>query len=204
LSMSVIALHLVFMGYGHWLPNDPRGSGSVEVRNELLDSLGQLHRGRKAVQPSKEELRSFYREAAGRLEHEMVWFDEELRGVVGGGFEEVIGLRRYTCWACAVMRNHAHLCVRRHKDTDRVIWGNLARRSAEVLHACPSVPGEHPIWADRPYAVFLETPEDIRRVVKYIEENPMKEGLGPQRWGFVRGYDGWPLHKGTPRKGKPW
>lgn len=43
----VIAHHLVLMGYGHWLPNDIRGSGSDEIRNELLAVLGEIHHGRK-------------------------------------------------------------------------------------------------------------------------------------------------------------
>lgn len=28
----IIAHHLILHGYGHWFPNDPRGSGSDEVR----------------------------------------------------------------------------------------------------------------------------------------------------------------------------
>ena len=38
-------------------------------------------------------------------------------------------------------------------------------------------------------------PEDVRRVVAYIEGNPRKHGLAPQVWGFVKPYDGFPFHK---------
>lgn len=56
------------------------------------------------------------------------------------------------------------------------------------------VSSDHPIWSDRPYAVFLHTPDDVRRVVKYIDDNPGKHRLPPQSWPFVKPYDGWPFH----------
>jgi hypothetical protein len=191
----VIALHLVFGGYGHWLPNDPRGSGSKIIRNELLESLGEIHRGRKRIQPTRSELRSFYREAVPLLEHDPIWFDDARRTIIAEGFRLAIQSRGYTCWACAVLRNHAHACIRRHRDNDTVIWGELAKSSLGLLRKFPDLPKGHRIWADRPFAVFLETPEDIRRVIKYIEGNPEKEGLPPQVWDFVKPYDGWPFHK---------
>jgi hypothetical protein len=62
---TVIAHHHVFHGYGHWLSNDLRGSGSTELRQEKFADLGPVHTGRKAEheQPAREELRAFYREA---------------------------------------------------------------------------------------------------------------------------------------------
>jgi hypothetical protein len=38
----IIAHHLVMTLYGHWLSNDPRGSGSQEIRKDELKDLGQL------------------------------------------------------------------------------------------------------------------------------------------------------------------
>ena len=76
---TVIAHHLVLGGYGHWLGNDPRGSGSTEVRAEKFEDLGPVHFGRKRDQPSRAEIRDFYREAEPRLEYSMLWFDERAR-----------------------------------------------------------------------------------------------------------------------------
>jgi hypothetical protein len=42
--------------------------------------------------------------------------------------------------------------------------------------------------------VFLETRDDIERIIRYIRANPGKAGLPAQDWRFVRPYDGW-----TPR-----
>jgi hypothetical protein len=69
----VIAVHLVFHGYGFWLPNDLRGSGSTEVRKDELRELGDPHFGRRPDwdQPSRDELKEFSRQAEPMLEHEL-------------------------------------------------------------------------------------------------------------------------------------
>ena len=35
------------------------------------------------------------------------------------------------------------------------------------------------------WKAFLDTPEDILRAIAYVENNPIKEGLKPQKWPFV-------------------
>src|SRR5690349_21729720 len=66
----ILGAHLVFHGCGHWLSNDPRGSGSEETRKEELKDLGEVHVGRKKVQPPRTELRQFYRKAEPLLDHD--------------------------------------------------------------------------------------------------------------------------------------
>jgi hypothetical protein len=60
----VIAHHLIWTLYGWWLPNDPRGSCSREIRSDFLKDLGDLHYGRKALQPASRDIRRFYEDAA--------------------------------------------------------------------------------------------------------------------------------------------
>ena len=48
----VAGYHLIWTVYGYWLPNDPRGSTSTEVRVEPIKELGEHHHGRKRDQPS--------------------------------------------------------------------------------------------------------------------------------------------------------
>lgn len=78
----VKAAHLVLTAYGHWMPNDPRGSGSEEIRKLGLEMLGPIHFGRKRVQPPRTQLRAFHREAMQILKHEVIWFDEEKRSTL--------------------------------------------------------------------------------------------------------------------------
>ena len=188
----VIGHHLVLHGYGHWLPNDPRGSGSQEVRQEKLTDLGPVHFGRKRVQPSPDALREFSREAREKLDFAPLWFDDAKRQALGDSIAQVMQQKGYTVWACAVLKNHVHLCVRRHRDDAKTMWVNFADETRAGLRLFANVHSDHPIWSERPYKVFLYTPEDVWRVIAYIEANPVKEGLVLQTWPFVTAYDGWP------------
>ena len=48
----VAGYHLIWTVYGYWLPNDPRGSTSHNIRVELIKALGDIYFGRKLNQPS--------------------------------------------------------------------------------------------------------------------------------------------------------
>src|SRR5262245_30402857 len=85
---TTIAHHLIFHGYGHWLSNDPRGSGSTETRATKFAELGEIHHGRKKVQPQRNELRAFYRKAEEKLDHHTIWFDDRMRSAIADAFGE--------------------------------------------------------------------------------------------------------------------
>lgn len=191
----IIGHHLILHGYGHWLPNDPRGSGSQELREEKFADLGPIHFGRKPVQPLREELKEFWNEARPRLDFPILWFDDAKRQAIGDAFAEVVAKQRYTVWGCAVLSNHAHLCIRRHRDDALTMWRAFAQASRERLRRSAGVDPGHPVWSERPYKVFLYTPEEVRQRVRYIEQNPVKEASVPQRWPFVTPYDGWPFRR---------
>lgn len=191
-SRRVIAHHLVLTGYGHWLPNDIRGSGSVEVTQDKLRELGAIHYGRKRVQPSRQELSQFFRKAETLLKFERIWFDHAKRQAIGDAFGQVIA-KRYTVWACAICKNHAHLCIRAHRDPAEIMWSYLTDAGRKAIRKFADVEAEHEVWTRAPYTVFCYTPEDIEDRIEYIEGNPMKEGLPAQAWPFVQAYDGWPV-----------
>ena len=108
----IIGHHQILHGYGQWLANDPRGSGSEYLREEKFADLGPVHCGRKRVQPTRDELKRFYHQATPRLEFEPIWFDGAKRQALADAFAHVVTARRYTVWACAILANHAHLCIR--------------------------------------------------------------------------------------------
>jgi len=191
----IIGHHLILHAYGQWLPNDPRGSGSEELREEKLADLGPIHHGRKVVQPPRRELKEFYRQAEPMLDFPTVWFDDAKRQAIGESFGRVVRSRRYTVWGCAILDNHAHVCIRRHRDDAARMWSALAGESSESLRLFADVGDDHPVWSHRPYKVFLYTPDDVRRVVSYIEANPAKERLAGQSWSFVKPYDVFPFHR---------
>ncbi len=112
----VIGYHLIFTAYGWWLPNDPRGSCSHLIRNDIIADLGELHHGRKRIQPNSAEIRAFYEQARSKLKHELRTINQDERALIACGFARTIRVRRYTCYACAVMPDHVHLLIRKHRD----------------------------------------------------------------------------------------
>jgi hypothetical protein len=187
-KQKILASHLIWTGYAHWLSNAIRGSGSEETRKEELEELGPIHLRRKPLQPSKKELREFHDSAAPLLEHEVIWFDERMREVLARAFAAAARKFRYTVYAFAIPRNHAHAVVRSHRDRSEMIWMNLARAMGDALRSSGLVAASHPVWSHRPYKVFLYFHEEVRGRIKYVEENPEKERLPRQRWDFVAPY----------------
>jgi hypothetical protein len=44
------------------------------------------------------------------------------------------------------------------------------------------------VWGQDFWTVFLYTPEDVYRAIRYVEENPVKEGKKRRHWPFVVPY----------------
>jgi len=198
----VIAHHLILTGYGHWLPGDPRGSMSREVRTEGMIGRGEPHYGRRRNQPTRPELRRFRREAEARLQHPVLWFEEEPRRHIGEAFGQVIVAERLTCYACAVLRNHAHLVVRKHRLRGEEIIDLLKPTSRQALSAKGLLPAFHPLWSSDRCDIFKDTPEAVRAAIDYVRLNLPKHNLPEQHWDFVQPYDNWPFHNRRPRAGR--
>jgi REP element-mobilizing transposase RayT len=193
----VIAYHLIWTAYGWWLPNDPRGSGSKRVCSNVIAELGELHHGRKKVQPAGREVQQFYQQAEGILKYPLLTLDASARDEIAYAFGQVIEDQRYTCYACAIMPDHVHILIRKHKHQAEEMMAALKEISRARLCATGHRPSDHPTWTSvGGWKVFLDHPEEVRRTIKYIENNPLPLGLAAQRWSFVKVYDGWPLHLG--------
>ena len=46
------------------------------------------------------------------------------------------------------------------------------------------------LWAESHWKVFLDSEQQIETAIRYVEENPGKEGLPAQKWTFVTGFRG--------------
>ena len=192
----VIAHHLIFTAYGWWLPNDPRGSNSKTIRNDVITALGEIHFGRKRVQPASGVIREFYREADKRLGHELLTFRADDVSAIASAFDEVMKEQRYTCWACAIMPDHVHLLIRKHKHLAEEMIANFQDHSRLRLRADDLRVNNHPVWGGPGWKAYLDHPDEVARIVRYIEDNPVKIGHPWQEWEFVKAYDGWPVHPG--------
>lgn len=194
---QIIAHHLIWTLYGHWLPNDPRGSGSEKLDYEKLSQLGPIHHGRKPAQeqPNRQQLRSFQRDAKPLFKYDQFWIENTVRQQLSFAFAETIKSEHYTVCACAILSNHVHMVIRKHRDDALSMWHKLADASRLRLRRANNLAPAHPVWSARPYKVFLYTPKDAHRCVDYVQQNPAKERLSPQRFDFVTSYNNWPFHK---------
>ena len=192
---TVIAYHLVWVAYGWWLPNDPRGSMSRCVASDVIAELGALHYGRKRVQPASLDIRAFYERAAEVLKFPLLTFSVEEIRAIADAFASVISRLCYTCYACAIMPDHVHLLIRKHRDAAEEMIFNLQLESMRRVCDLETRACDHPVWGGPGWKVFLDSKTNIERTIDYIEQNPIKAGLAPQQWAFVTPYDGWPAYK---------
>lgn len=100
----IAGCHLIWTAYGTWLPNDPRGSSSHEIRSPILEELGTIHLGRRTIQPCSKVIREFYEEAEPKLKHEVMRRTDEDVQLIAASFADTIRIHRYTCYGCAIMR----------------------------------------------------------------------------------------------------
>lgn len=188
----VAGYHLIWTVYGYWLPNDPRGSTSKEVRVELLRDLGELHFGRKPVQPSSKKIREFQKHAQDVLKHPVLTFEDNEIALLGRIFGEIVATKDYTCYACALMPDHVHLLIRRHCDRAEDVIAHFQEATRTALIDAGKRPPTHPVWTKGPgWKTFINSQQQFRSEIKYIRRNPEKIGKPEQTWDFVEEYDGW-------------
>lgn len=192
----VIGFHLTWTAYGFWLPNDPRGSMSKTIAADVIAELGELHYGRKRVQPAGGVIRDFHNQAEEVLKFPILRFAASDVGIIAYSIGEVVRQEIYTCYACAIMPDHVHVLIRKHKKPAEDMIEDFQSASRLRLRNAGGRTHDHPVWGGPGWRVFLDHPADIRRTIRYIERNPVKWKLPQQQWEFVRPYDGWPLHPG--------
>jgi REP element-mobilizing transposase RayT len=187
----IAAYHLVWTVYGYWLPNDPRGSMSHTIRNPVVAELGDIHYGRKRIQRTGRVLRDFHDAAQRVLQYRLLDFSTAEVEAIATAFGNVIASRAYTCYGCAIMPDHVHILVRKHRYVAEAMIERLQDESRIAVLGLCKRGASHPVWGGPGWKVYLETREDIVRTIRYIDGNPRKSRLPPQTWPFVKRYDGW-------------
>ena len=190
----IIAYHLIWTAYGYWLPNDPRGSTSKMIVSDVIAQLGKLHYGRKKVQPSSREIRKFQNRSRNVLKHTLLKFKPSEFSIIADSLAEAIQKQNYTCYACAIMPDHIHMILRKHKHRSEEMLENLQASTRLRLRNTGLRSADHPVWGGPGWKVFLDHPTEVRRTIRYIRDNPEKWRLPRQQWPFVKKYDGRPFH----------
>lgn len=196
----VIAHHLIWTAYGWWLPNDPRGSTSQAVASDVIAELGELHFGRRKIQSAYQVIEAFYDRAKEVLKYPLLEFSPPEVALIAEAFAQAIEEQRYTCYACAILPDHVHLLIRKHKHLAEQMIEILQGKARSKICTAGVRAADHPVWATGGWKGFLDHPDGVRRTIRSIVENPVKRRLPRQQWAFVKAYDGWPLHPGHSSK----
>lgn len=197
--MKVIAYHVVFSTYGFWLPNDPRGSNSRTVRAENLKPFGPAtfvsHTRRSVANaPHDRQIRLAAKKA---LKYPEVKLTGRQAKSIGDGFAHQVGVSHFRIHACAILPQHMHLVISRHHyDIEQVVrllrQAGTARLLADEQHPFAdrrTLNGRLPsVWGQSMRKVYLFQSDDVCREIRYVENNPLREGKPKQRWSFVVPY----------------
>ena len=171
--------HLILPAYGFWLPNDPRGSWSDFVGRWELTHFGRTTRTldrRELSELTPEELRQ-RDEARKGLKYPGVQFTGLQAASIGAGFADTASRGRFAILACAILPEHTHLVVARHRysieQTANLLKGNATRfllKDNRHPQAEFAKTGERPprMWAERQWKVYLDSEEAIDNAIAYV------------------------------------
>jgi len=187
------AFHAIFSAYGFWLPNDPRSSWSTWVGAWELFRYGGKATKVDTTRSVAARQCDFARrqETKRHLKHAPVIFTGVQARAVGQGFYIASQKAGYRILACAILPDHVHVVAAAHRNKPTQVVGHLKREATLQLVQ----QGLHPFrrlyeagrplpscWAEKCWKVFLDTRADEQRAIRYVEENPAKEGKPRQHW----------------------
>ena len=190
----MLASHVIFGAYGFWLPNDQRGSWSDFVGSWELFRYGRATKTSETRSLAGRPHDHHRRLAANSaLRRDAVVFNEAQIRAVAAGFADYAERSAVKVAACAILRDHVHLVLVRHRLAPEQLAiqfkGAATRKLVELgLHPFPADGRPPKCFARGEWKVFLDTEEDVWRAIRYVEENPLKEGLPSQDWEFVVPY----------------
>jgi REP element-mobilizing transposase RayT len=197
----MLGWHLTFSTYGFWLPNDERGSGSMRVRAQHIYEAGGAATKvftTRSVARKRHDIRARLK-AKESLKYPPVVLSGIEARAVGRGIAAVLPKVNLVIHACSILPDHMHFVVAAHRfDGDEIIAclkrAGTRGMNDESLHPMRTFArssGKIPTpWAERGWKVKLYTPEQMRSAIRYVEQNPIRAGLRPQRWSFVVPYVG--------------
>ncbi len=194
----VLAYHVIFTAYGFWLPNDPRGSWSDTIRSwELLRFGPATKTTTRASVAATSHDHAARRAAKQTLKYNPVSFTDSQIHAIADGFVSAIARSKFTLHACSILPTHVHLVLDRPRYEVEKARNQLKGQASKALlqkklHPFPDIIQRnnqpHSPWADEGWDVYLNTPADITRAIRYVQNNPLKEHRPAQPWSFLTPY----------------
>ena len=193
--MPILAAHIIATAYGFWLPNDPRGSWSDFVASWELLRFGRATKvSTRASVAHVARDRGLRLAAKQALKFKPVRFNGAQARAVGRGFARAAAEGSYLVHACSILHDHVHLVVAARDRPFERITGHLKARATQQLRAEGIHPFQHHAradgslpspWAQGLWKVYCFDLDHVRDAIRYVEQNPAREGKRPQRWRFV-------------------
>ncbi|MCC7407083.1 MAG: transposase [Phycisphaeraceae bacterium] len=193
----IVGYHIIFSTYGFWLPNDPRGSWSDFVGSWDLFRYGPATKTTERRSLAHDEHDRVKRQAAKKaLKYPAVVLTGVEARAVAKGFAHYVHRAGLAVWACAILPDHVHMVTGMPGMKVEQLVIQLKGEATQALER----EGIHPLarykiegqqvpkcWGRGQWKVFLD-PEDVPRAIRYVEDNPLKEGKKKQTWSFVTEY----------------
>jgi REP element-mobilizing transposase RayT len=198
--IMILAFHFILSAYGFWLPNDPRGSWSECIRQYELLRFGPATKSlitsthSVAAKPHDEATRLAAKTA---LRYPPVEFTGVQARAIARGFAIAAKEHGFAIHALAILPDHVHLVMawhRRHIDDIAAHLKAKATRqlSLEELHPMKAYAARdgrmRSPWARNYWCPFIDSLDYMRKASCYVQRNPLKSGLRPQRWNCIVPY----------------
>jgi REP element-mobilizing transposase RayT len=201
----ILGMHLTISCYGHWQPNDPRGSGSRFVGSKKLYAVGGKAtkvetRHSVAHAPHDVCLRLRIKES---LKYPPVLFSDQQIETVGNALGTLLEENRVSVFACTIVADHVHLLIGRTEiHVDELVLSlketAVAALLRDGLHPRAGVPeagvpakwgddvsltAAASVWSVGYWKVFIDNSERMRAAIRYINNHHSS-----QHWSFVVPY----------------
>jgi|LakMenEpi03Aug12_release.lakeMendotaPanAssembly.Ray.scaffolds.fasta_scaffold525177_1 REP element-mobilizing transposase RayT len=193
--------HVIWPAYGFWLPNDPRGSWSETVYAWELLRYGKATKRIERTKIDPELYARWRSKAQGALKYPPVSFTNQQILDIGLGFQSYVQKSQLAVWACSILPEHVHLVLGRHKYKIEVAVNQLKGSASKQLLFTQNHPMQRfgqglsrlpSMWAEGQWIVYLDSEDAILNAIQYVEENPIREGIGRQHWSFAKPFEGIP------------
>ncbi|NOY29422.1 MAG: hypothetical protein GXP28_04365 [Planctomycetes bacterium] len=181
----ILGFHSIFSTYGFWLPNEPRGSWSTLVASWELAKFGPATKvdTRRSVAARPYD-RGLKKRMQAVLQHPPV----HLTGKQAQTIALSLANTPYTIHACAILPEHIHLVLKYTSRRIRQAIGHIKSEATKALREQGYFMQRSP-WADHGWNVYLDSREAMRRAIKYVENNPVREGKRRQYWSSTIPYN---------------
>ena len=100
----------------------------------------------------------------------------------------------YLIYACAILPEHIHSVIGRHNyDVEQIVRRLKQAAGLQLkedrLHPFAGSTGRRgalpSAFGDGMWKCFIDNEDYLRAAIKYVENNPVKEGKKKQQWKFV-------------------